>query len=63
VLDLQDVDENTLVRLLRQAWVERNSTRTHIQEVIPPIAKLAATAGALIASDFSFLRRKTGGVE
>jgi colanic acid/amylovoran biosynthesis protein len=61
VLDIRDVDQSTLVHLLRQAWVERDSTRVHIQEVLPQISKQAAAAGALIASDMGSLVRKRGG--
>ena len=63
VLDIGEVHREALVRLLHQAWVERDSTRVQMREVIPQISRQAATAGALIASDFFSLGWKKGGDE
>jgi colanic acid/amylovoran biosynthesis protein len=60
VLDIQEVKQETLVRLLQRAWGERERTRAHIQEVIPKAARQAATTGALIASDFCAWRGSMG---
>jgi colanic acid/amylovoran biosynthesis protein len=59
VLDIQEVKRETLVRLLRRAWEERDNTRAHIREMIPQVSKQAARAGTLIASDFRASKRNT----
>ncbi len=53
VLDIEQVNSETLVHLLRAAWAEREQTRAHLQRVLPWAQKLACQAGALIASDFA----------
>jgi colanic acid/amylovoran biosynthesis protein len=56
VLDIEQVDRETLVCLLNRAWLERKRTRTHIQQVLPTLRLQASTAGDLIATDFCQLR-------
>lgn len=52
VLDIEQVNRETLVRLLHDAWAERKRTRAYIQEVIPQVRDWASQAGTFIASDF-----------
>ncbi len=55
VLDIEQVNGNTLVPLLHQAWAERSHTRAHLLETIPQVREQASKAGLLIASDFRSL--------
>lgn len=61
VLDIEQVDRETLVRLLRKAWAERECIRAHIQQVLPALRLQASKAGALIATDFHRLRTQVTG--
>lgn len=55
VLDIEDLDPETLTRLLDEAWQNRDSTRAELRRVLPQIEAEASQAGALIGLDFSSL--------
>jgi colanic acid/amylovoran biosynthesis protein len=52
VLEIEQVSADTLSRLLRDAWSEREQTRSHLQRLLPRIREQASQAGAHIAADF-----------
>jgi polysaccharide pyruvyl transferase WcaK-like protein len=55
VLDIDQVNGDNLVHLLRRAWTEKEQTRAHIDTVLPQIREQASQAGSLIASDYHSL--------
>jgi colanic acid/amylovoran biosynthesis protein len=61
VLDIEQVSQDALVRLLHEAWAKRERTRARLQEVIPGLRDQASQAGTLIASDFLSLTSGSGG--
>jgi colanic acid/amylovoran biosynthesis protein len=61
-IDIEQVDSDGLVCLLRRAWKEREHTQEHIRRVLPQMREQASRAGALIASDYRGLADGTGGV-
>lgn len=60
-LDIEQVNEETLIRLLHEAWAERKCTRARIEETLTEVGEQASQAGALIASDFLLLASRAEG--
>ena len=56
VLDIEQVDPQTIVPLLQRAWSERKETESHIQRILPRIREQASQVGALIAADWTATR-------
>lgn len=56
VVDIQQVDGPGLIEVLEAAWMERDTIRETIRQMMPLITEQAARASAIIAEDFAVLR-------
>ena len=57
-LDIEEINTETLIKLIHKTWVEREQTRSYIKAILPELQVQASRAGELIASDFVDLHLK-----
>jgi len=51
VVDIDQVDDKTLVKMLADLWEERETVHAHLRQVIPSLVQQAGQAGSVIAAD------------
>lgn len=56
VVDIKEVDGPSLTEVLEAAWMERETIRETVRQMMPSITEQAGQAGAIIAADFAALR-------
>jgi colanic acid/amylovoran biosynthesis protein len=57
VVDIEQVDGPGLIEILEAAWMERDTLRKTIRQMMPSITEQAGQAGAIIAADFAVWRK------
>jgi len=56
LVEIDQIDSDSLVSLLHKAWAERRRIRAHIREMLPRVRERASAVGAIVASDFETRR-------
>lgn len=54
-IDIRQVTEQRLTKMLRELWEEQEAVRVHLDDIVPTLVQQASQAGAMIAADFSAL--------
>jgi colanic acid/amylovoran biosynthesis protein len=53
VVDIEQVDDETLVNMLADLWEKREAVHVHLRHVIPSLVEQASRAGSVIAADLA----------